>query len=41
MIRGGVPAMDTDREVAEQIAAVDRLIPDACAAASRVCGGLR
>jgi histidine ammonia-lyase len=41
VIRRGVPAMDTDREVAEQIAAVDRLIPDACAAASRVCGGLR
>jgi histidine ammonia-lyase len=38
---GGVPRMDTDREVAGQIAAVDALLPAICAAAAAGCGGLR
>jgi len=40
-IRSLVPAMDVDREVAEQIAAVEGLIPDLCETASARCGGLR
>jgi histidine ammonia-lyase len=40
-IRDRVPAMDVDREVAEQIAAVDALIPDLCKTAGARCGGLR
>jgi histidine ammonia-lyase len=38
---GGVQRMDTDREVAGQITAVDRLLPGICAAAAAACGGLR
>ncbi|MGO9297845.1 MAG: histidine ammonia-lyase, partial [Streptosporangiaceae bacterium] len=34
VLRERVPRMDTDREVAEQIAAVDELLPQLCAAAS-------
>ncbi|HVB44399.1 MAG TPA: histidine ammonia-lyase [Streptosporangiaceae bacterium] len=41
LVRGKVPAMDVDREVAEQIAAVELLLPDLCEAASAACGGLR
>jgi len=33
--------MDTDREVSEQIMAVESLIPDICSTASTACGGLR
>jgi histidine ammonia-lyase len=40
-IRAQVPAMDVDREVAEQIEAVDLLIPDLCQTAGARCGGLR
>jgi histidine ammonia-lyase len=40
-VRAVVPAMDVDREVAEQIAAVDQLIPELCETASARCGGLR
>jgi histidine ammonia-lyase len=40
-IRARVPRMDTDREVAGQIAAVSDSIPELCAAAVAVCGGLR
>ena len=39
-VRAKVPAMDVDREVSEQIMAVERLMPDLCAAASAACGGL-
>ena len=39
-IRARVPRMDTDREVAEQIAAVSAAIPELCAAAAAACGGL-
>jgi histidine ammonia-lyase len=40
-VREHVPAMDTDREVAGQIAAVEELLPAICATASTHCGGLR
>jgi histidine ammonia-lyase len=40
-IRARVPRMDTDREVAGQIAAVSVGIPELCAAAAAACGGLR
>jgi histidine ammonia-lyase len=40
-VRARVPAMDVDREVAGQIAAVDELIPELCKTASARCGGLR
>ncbi len=40
-IRARVPRMDTDREVAGQIAAVSDSIPELCAAAAVSCGGLR
>jgi len=40
-IRSVVPAMDVDREVAGQIAAVEGLIPELCETASARCGGLR
>jgi len=33
--------MDVDREVSEQIMAVERLMPDLCATASAACGGLQ
>ena len=39
-VRAAVPAMEVDREVSEQIMAVERLMSDLCAAASAVCGGL-
>jgi hypothetical protein len=32
--------MDIDREVAEQIAAIDELLPEICQTASTHCGGL-
>ena len=41
LVRSVVPAMDTDREVSEQIMAVESLIPDICETASTACGGLR
>jgi histidine ammonia-lyase len=41
LVRSVVPAMDTDREVSEQIMAVESLIPDICSTASTACGGLR
>jgi histidine ammonia-lyase len=40
-VRARVPAMDVDREVAEQIVAVEELIPALCKTASARCGGLR
>jgi histidine ammonia-lyase len=40
LIRSQVPAMDTDREVSEQIIAVEQLISGICATASASCGGL-
>jgi histidine ammonia-lyase len=40
-IRARVPRMDTDREVAGQLAAVSELLPELCAAAAASCGGLR
>lgn len=40
-IRARVPRMDTDREVAEQIAAVSAGLPELCSAAVAACGGLR
>ena len=39
-VRSVVPVMDTDREVSEQIMAVERLLPDLCAAAAGACGEL-
>lgn len=41
VVRAAVPAMDIDREVSDQIMAVESLIPDICAAAGAACGGLR
>jgi histidine ammonia-lyase len=41
LVRNVVPAMDTDREVSEQIMAVESLISDICSTASTACGGLR
>jgi histidine ammonia-lyase len=41
VIRGRVPRMDIDREVAEQIAAVSDMLPELCSAAAGSCGGLR
>ncbi len=40
-IRARVPAMDTDREVAGQITAVEELIGELCRTAAAKCGGLR
>lgn len=40
-LRARVPRMDVDREVAEQIAAVDAALPDLAATAAARCGGLR
>jgi histidine ammonia-lyase len=40
LIRDNVPRMDIDREVAEQIAAIDELLPEICQTASTHCGGL-
>jgi histidine ammonia-lyase len=39
VIRAEVPAMDADREVSEQILAVERLMPQVCAAAGENCDG--
>jgi histidine ammonia-lyase len=41
LLRSAVPAMDTDREVSAQIAAVDEMLPGLCATAGAACGGLR
>jgi histidine ammonia-lyase len=40
LIRSEVPAMDADREVAEQLAAVDRLLPAVVAAVEGAIGAL-
>jgi len=40
LIRENVPRMDVDREVSEQIVAIDGLLPDICETASAHCGGL-
>jgi histidine ammonia-lyase len=40
-IRADVPMMPVDREVAEQITAVDALLPSLVSTASAQCGGLR
>jgi histidine ammonia-lyase len=40
LIRDNVPRMDVDREVSEQIATIDRLLPDICKTASAHCDGL-
>jgi len=41
VIRGRVPRMDIDREVAIQIAEVDDLLPEVCATAAATTRGLR
>jgi histidine ammonia-lyase len=41
LIRTHVPSMDIDREVSDQIAAIDQLLPDICRTAGEACGGLR
>jgi histidine ammonia-lyase len=41
VVRGRVPRMDVDREVAGQIAAVDGLLPELCRTASTAVNGLR
>jgi histidine ammonia-lyase len=40
-VRARVPRMDTDREVAGQLAAIDEMLPELCAAAAAAAGGLR
>jgi len=40
-IRAHVPRMDTDREVATQITALNAALPEICASAAGQCGGLR
>jgi len=40
VVRAKVPAMDVDREVSEQIMAVEAMMADLCSAASAACGGL-
>jgi histidine ammonia-lyase len=40
-VRARVDRMDVDREVAEQITAVNDTLPEICAAAAAECGGLR
>jgi histidine ammonia-lyase len=40
LVRGGVPPMDADREVAAQIAAVDRMLPELVAAVEGAVGAL-
>jgi histidine ammonia-lyase len=40
VVRREVPTMDADREVAAQLAAVDRLLPEIVAAAEAAVGGL-
>jgi histidine ammonia-lyase len=40
-VRARVARMDTDREVAGQIAAVSDGLPGLCSAAAAACGGLR
>ncbi len=40
-VRAQVPMMAVDREVSEQIVAVDELLPEICAAAGAHCGGLK
>jgi histidine ammonia-lyase len=40
LVRSHVPRMDTDREVAGQIAAVDALLPDICQVAAQACDSL-
>ncbi len=40
-VRGRVPRMDVDREVAGQIAAVSELLPELCRTASDAADGLR
>jgi histidine ammonia-lyase len=39
LVRSRVPRMDTDREVAGQIAAVDELLPEICRTARAACPG--
>jgi histidine ammonia-lyase len=41
VVRAQVDRMDVDREVAGQIAAVDTMVPEICAAAAAHCAGLR
>jgi histidine ammonia-lyase len=41
VVRAQVDRMDVDREVAGQIAAVDAMVPEICAAAAAHCPGLR
>jgi histidine ammonia-lyase len=40
LIRDNVPRMDIDREVSEQIAVIDELLPQICQTASAHCDGL-
>jgi histidine ammonia-lyase len=39
-VRAKVPAMDTDRQVSDQIMTVEELLPELCATAGAACGGL-
>ena len=41
VVRSSVPRMDVDREVAAQIAAVDLMMPEICAAAAASCPALQ
>src|SRR5487761_2548568 len=41
LVRSAVPRMDVDREVAEQIASIDGLLPSLVEVAGAGCGGLR
>jgi histidine ammonia-lyase len=40
LVRSRVPRMDTDREVAGQIAAVDEMLAEICQTARAACPGL-
>ncbi len=41
LVRSSVPRMDTDREVAPQLAAVDTLLPEICRVAAGSCASFR
>jgi histidine ammonia-lyase len=41
LVRSAVPRMDVDREVADQLAAVDTLLPEICRAAAESCMSFR
>jgi histidine ammonia-lyase len=41
LVRSRVPRMDIDREVAEQLAAVDSLLPQVCDVAAEACASFQ